>query len=93
MSPTSPEPVVPDPPDLGCRTALRQRWTDLAYFHWPYDPADVQPLLPPGVRVDTFDGNAWVGLIPFVMRDVRLGPSPAVPDLGTCVEINVRTDV
>jgi uncharacterized protein YqjF (DUF2071 family) len=89
----TPEPVTADPPALGRRAVLRQDWTELAYFHWPYDPRDVQPLLPDGVRVDTFDGAAWVGLIPFVMRDVRLGPSPPVPYLGTFVEINVRTYV
>ena len=46
---------------------LRHRWTDLASFHWPYEPRAVQWLLPPGMRVDTFGGAAWVGLIPFVM--------------------------
>lgn len=72
---------------------MSQRWTDLAYYHWRYDPADVQSHLPDGVRVDTFDGSAWVGVVPFVMRDVRLGPSPPVPWLGTFVEINVRSYV
>lgn len=88
-----PEAVVADPPPLGRRAVLGQRWTELAYFHWPYEPAVVQSLLPHGVRVDTFDGAAWVGLIPFVMRDVRIGPTPPVPHLGTFVEVNVRTYV
>lgn len=87
------EPITADPPPLPGRAVLRQRWTELAYFHWPYEPDVVQRLLPPGVRVDTFDGTAWVGLIPFVMRDVQLGPTPPVPYLGTFVEINVRTYV
>ena len=87
------EPVIADPPDLGRRAVLRQRWAELAYFHWAYEPADVQPLLPPGVRLDTFDGAAWVGLVPFVMRDVRIGATPPVPYLGTFVEVNVRTYV
>lgn len=72
---------------------MSQRWTELAYFHWPYDPAVVQALLPTGARVDTFDERAWVGLVPFVMRDVRLGPLPSVPFVGSFVEINVRTYV
>jgi uncharacterized protein YqjF (DUF2071 family) len=93
MLPTPPEPIRADPPPLPGRAVLRQRWTELAYFHWPYEPSVVQRLLPEGVRIDTFDGAAWVGLIPFVMRDVRLGPTPAVPYLGTFVEINVRTYV
>ncbi len=91
--PPATEPVLADPPPLPGRTVLRQRWAELAYFHWPYEPDVVQRLLPHDARVDTFDGVAWVGLIPFVMRDVRLGPTPPVPYLGTFVEINVRTYV
>ncbi len=72
---------------------LRQRWHELVYLHWAYDPAEVQRLLPSGVTVDTHDGAAWVGLIPFEMQRVRIGPSPAVPYLGSFIEINVRTYV
>ncbi len=93
--PTNPpiEPVTASPPPLDRRAVLRQQWTDLAYFHWRYDPDLIQSTLPPGVSVDVFDGSAWVGLIPFVMRRVRIGPTPPVPWLGTFVEVNVRTYV
>lgn len=87
------EAISPDPPVLDRRPVMRQRWDELAYFHWPYEPDDVQRLLPDGLTVDTFDGLAWVGLIPFEMRNVQLGPTPAVPYLGTFIEINVRTYV
>ncbi len=89
----APEPVRAEPPALGRRSVMSQDWTDLAYFHWRYRPEDVQALLPPGLTVDTFDGSAWVGLIPFVMRRVKplhVGP---LPWLSTFVEINVRTYV
>lgn len=76
------------------RTAvMRQQWLDLAYVHWRYDPAVVQALLPAGLQVDTFDGSAWVGLIPFSMRDVGLPHGPAVPYFGSFAEVNVRTYV
>jgi uncharacterized protein YqjF (DUF2071 family) len=87
------EPVTAEPPPWSRRSVLHQRWDELAYFHWPYEPDAVQRLLPPGVRVDTFDGQAWVGLIPFEMRKVRLGPTPPVPYLGDFIEVNVRTYV
>lgn len=89
----NPEPISPDPPPFDRRAVLRQRWDELAYFHWPYPVDEVQRLLPPGLRVDTFDGSAWVGLIPFHMRRVQIGPTPPVPYLGDFVEINVRTYV
>lgn len=93
LPPIAVEPVTADPPGLSRRTVLRQRWEELVYVHWSYPPDVVQRLLPAGVRVDTFDGVAWVGLIPFEMRRVRIGPTPPVPYLGDFVEINVRTYV
>lgn len=72
---------------------LRQRWSELAYFHWPYAPEDIQRLLPPGVTVDTCHGTAWVGLIPFEMQKVRISSLPVIPVLGNFIEINVRTYV
>jgi uncharacterized protein YqjF (DUF2071 family) len=87
------EPVAADPPPNLRRPVMRQQWNELAYFHWPYEPEVVQRLLPAGVTVDTFDGSAWVGLIPFEMCDVQLGPTPPLPWLGNFIEINVRTYV
>ena len=84
---------MPESPALGGRAVLHQQWHELAYFHWRYDPTEVQALLPKGLTVDTFDGSAWVGLIPFEMRNVRVGPTPPIPWLGNFHEINVRTYV
>ena len=70
-----------------------QQWRDLAYVHWRYDSQVVAELLPEGLEVDTFDGSAWVGLIPFSMRGIGLPRLPAVPYFGSFPEINVRTYV
>ena len=70
-----------------------QQWRDLAYVHWRYDPQVVAALLPEGLEVDTFDGSAWVGLIPFSMRGIGVPRLPAVPYFGSFPEINVRTYV
>ena len=75
------------------RAVMRQQWLDLAYVHWRYEPSVVQALLPAGLEVDTFDGAAWVGLIPFSMRRIGLPHGPAVPYLGSFAEVNVRTYV
>lgn len=72
---------------------MSQRWDQLAYFHWPYPVAEVARLLPAGLDPDTFDGTAWVGLIPFEMKRIRLGPTPPIPHFGSFIEINVRTYV
>jgi uncharacterized protein YqjF (DUF2071 family) len=74
------------------RPVMVHRWENLSFLHWPYEPAAVERLLPPGLQADTFDGRAWVGLIPFRLTVMPLG-LPAVPWLSSCPEINVRTYV
>lgn len=75
------------------RPVMTQFWADVTFLHWRYDPGVVQSLLPPGVEVDTFDGSAWVGLVPFRMEQLGFGTMRPVPRLGTFPEVNVRTYV
>ena len=74
------------------RPVMRQRWERLTFLHWPAEPAAVQRLLPGGLRVDTFGGAAWVGLVPFFMR-VSTPGGTALPWAGNFCETNVRTYV
>lgn len=72
---------------------MRQRWEQLLFLHWQWDPAVVQRTLPGGLTVDTFDGRAWLGVVPFFMRAVRPAWFPPVPGLANFLELNVRTYV
>jgi uncharacterized protein YqjF (DUF2071 family) len=74
------------------RPVMRQRWDRLTFLHWAFDPADVQRLLPDGLRVDPFGGAAWVGLVPFFMH-VATGGGTQVPWVSRFCETNVRTYV
>jgi uncharacterized protein YqjF (DUF2071 family) len=74
------------------RWAWLQSWLDLAFLHWPFEPTEVAALLPPGVEIDTFEGRAWVAVVPFRMTLQRRG-LPALPGAGRFAEINVRTYV
>jgi uncharacterized protein len=80
------------PPVRVSRPVMLHRWENLSFLHWPYAAEDVQGLLPSGLEVDTFDGAAWIGLIPFRLT-VTLPGIPAMPWLSSCPEINVRTYV
>jgi hypothetical protein len=71
---------------------MTHRWERLTFLHWRYDPAAVQRLLPPGLAVETYDGDAWVGLVPFYIR-VSLPHTPSVPWASRFCETNVRTYV
>lgn len=69
------------------------RWRHLAFFHWRVPPAALQALVPAPLEVDTFDGHAWIGLVPFSMPLVRLRRLPPVPTAHDFHECNVRTYV
>ena len=70
---------------------MRQTWHDLLFAHWPVDAAALRPLLPEGLHVDTFEGQAWLGVVPFGMRDVFPRGTLAIPGLSAFLELNVRT--
>lgn len=70
-----------------------QRWRDLAFIHWEVDPAAIAALLPEGLEVDTWEGRAYVGVVPFAMFDVAPWWSPSVPGISNFLELNVRTYV
>jgi uncharacterized protein YqjF (DUF2071 family) len=69
------------------------RWHDVLFMHWPMPEATLRPLIPPALRLDTFDGSAWLGVVPFRMGGVRPRLLPAVPGLSAFPELNVRTYV
>jgi uncharacterized protein len=72
---------------------MYQKWRDLLFLHWPLDAAQVQASLPPGLTVDCFAGQAWLGLVPFRMRAIRPRFLPAIPYFSNFLETNVRTYV
>ena len=82
----------PQPLPAG-RWAITQRWNDLLFAHWPLPAASVAALLPPWLQVDTFQGSAWLGVVPFWLDRIKLRGVPVIP--GTCgfPDLNLRTYV
>lgn len=72
---------------------MAQSWHDLLFAHWPIPAPAMRALLPPNLEMETFDGQAWVALVPFRMSGVRPRLLPAVPWLSNFPELNVRTYV
>ncbi len=68
-------------------------WRDLLFMHWPVGVEDLRPLVPPALGIDTFEGSAWLGVVPFDMTGVRPHFLPAVPWLSNFPELNLRTYV
>ena len=72
---------------------MAQRWHDLLFEHWPLPAGELRAAVPASLELDTFDGQAWIGVIPFRMSGVRLRFTPALPGLSAFPELNVRTYV
>ncbi|HUY75330.1 MAG TPA: DUF2071 domain-containing protein [Ktedonobacterales bacterium] len=73
--------------------AMTQVWRDLLFAHWPIPAPAMASLLPPGLTLDTWAGEAWIGVVPFRMTDVTLRGLPQVPPFNRLLETNVRTYV
>lgn len=88
---TLPDGFPVDPPELPRPHFTHQQWRSLTFVHWPVDPDSVAHLFPSGARPDVFaDGRTYVGLVPFAMSEVALGPSRSIPYFGDFLETNVR---
>jgi hypothetical protein len=70
---------------------IAQIWHDLLFAHWPVDAELLRPRLPAGVELDLYEGQAWLGVVPFRMSGVRARFLPALPGLSAFPELNVRT--
>ncbi len=72
---------------------IQQKWRDLLFLHWKCEPQIIQETLPKGLFVDTYEGNAYLGIVPFFIEDQRFDTYLKVPGLSSFLEINVRTYV
>tara|TARA_R110002072_G_C7978294_1_gene535828 strand:- start:4284 stop:5111 length:828 start_codon:yes stop_codon:yes gene_type:complete len=75
------------------RVAGYQCWSDLLFAHWRVPVDLLRPLIPRELEIDTFDGEAWLGLVPFHMSGVRPAWFPALPYVSEFHETNLRTYV
>lgn len=73
--------------------AMAQAWHELLFAHWPIPAEMLRPRLPRGLSLDTYDGQAWLGVVPFRMSDVHPRGVPSIPWLSAFAELNVRTYV
>lgn len=72
---------------------MKQIWNRLLFAHWPIERNAMERLIPRGLKLDTYDGKAWLGIVPFHMNGVRLKYMPPVPPVSSFPELNVRTYV
>jgi uncharacterized protein YqjF (DUF2071 family) len=72
---------------------MTQTWHDLLFAHWPVGARELQAALPSSIDLDLFEGQAWLGIVPFHMTNVAPRLVPAIPWVSEFSELNVRTYV
>jgi uncharacterized protein YqjF (DUF2071 family) len=86
-----------DPARVGIRSGrpwvLRMGWHDLLFAHWPMDPAVIRRQLPEGLELDLWEGEAWLGVVPFRMTGIGPRGLPSLPGVSAFPELNLRTYV
>lgn len=77
------------------RPIMHQDWGKLLFMHWRMEEKLLRSLIPQALKIDTFNGSAWIAVTPFTMWDIRALPPllPPVPGLSSMHELNVRTYV
>jgi uncharacterized protein YqjF (DUF2071 family) len=71
---------------------LEMGWRHLLFENWPIDPDVMDAHLPGSLAPDTYDGTAWLSVVPFTNVAVR--PRGVPEPLGVRLpELNVRTYV
>lgn len=68
-------------------------WHDVLFMHWPVPEASLAPHIPKGLTLQTFEGEAWLGVVPFRMTGVKPRFFPDIPRVSAFLEMNVRTYV
>ena len=71
---------------------LEMGWRHLLFENWPVDPEVMEAHLPAGLEPDTYDGAAWLSVVPFTNVAVR--PKGLPRRVGIRLpELNLRTYV
>ncbi len=72
---------------------MQMRWLNLSFMHWEVPGEALRKLVPKGLELDLFEGKAYIGIVPFEMRDVKPRFSPSIQGLSHFAELNVRVYV
>jgi uncharacterized protein YqjF (DUF2071 family) len=72
---------------------MSQRWNDLLFAHWRVPAATISHFLPEGLQPDSFQGSAWIGILPLWMDRFNFRGIPSIPGVRSFPEVQLRTYV
>ncbi len=72
---------------------LFQKWEKLSFMHWRVDQEIIKKHIPKNLTLDLYENEAYIGLIPFMMKNVRPRWGFSIPFISNFPEFNIRTYV
>jgi len=72
---------------------MTQEWHHTLFAHWPLPAGMLRDNVPPELEIDTYDGDAWIGIVPFQVKNTRGRFIPPIPFFSHYIEVNARTYV
>ena len=72
---------------------MKQEWHNLLFLHWPVPISLIRNQIPKQLELDTYNNKAWIGIIPFQMKNLRPSYAFPIPKISNFTEINLRTYV
>ncbi|MBW3624092.1 MAG: DUF2071 domain-containing protein, partial [Armatimonadetes bacterium] len=72
---------------------MEQKWNRVLFIHWPTHPGRIEPLLPDGLELETYDGSAWLSIVALDVANAHLRSVPAIPFASSFLQLNLRTCV
>lgn len=79
------------PPNNSRTWVYYQEWNDALFLHYQVPKEVLEPYIPKGLVLDSYNGSHWVSLVAFTMNNVSPRYLPAVPFISNFNEINLRT--
>lgn len=71
---------------------MEQEWSNLCFLHYAIDPNILRERIPAGMELDTYEGQAYLSIVPFHMKKIRLREMPSLLSMRFG-ELNLRTYV
>lgn len=84
--------VTPTKPPADRARSGQQKWRNLLFTHWQLPVDAVRAVVPPELELDPWDGQMFVGCVPFEMEDIAPSWLPGIFALDF-LETNLRTYV
>ena len=72
---------------------MSQQLQDVLFLHWTVPQDWLCGHLPPELKLDLYEGEAWISAVLFNARNTHLRGMPTLPGMRKFLQLNVRTYV